>query len=244
MEAKNEQTVESVFHTNDMLVSARNLVKKYKVGNSSITALDNVNLDIKEGQLITIQGRSGCGKSTLLNMISLMDNPTSGTITILGKDITSMNSDQQAILRAKYIGRVFQFFYLIDHYTALENVAIAIGAAGERSDKKRKELAREILKKLGLESRLDNKPEELSGGEQQRVAIARALVNDPKMIVADEPTGNLDVNTGQSILDLLVNFNTNEKRTVIIVTHDPNIGSLGKRQITMCDYKITNDKEV
>lgn len=244
MEAKNEQSVETIFHKDDLLISARNLVKKYKVGNRSITALDNVNLDIKEGQLITIQGRSGCGKSTLLNMISLMDNPTSGTITILGKDITSMNSDQQAILRAKYIGRVFQFFYLIDHYTALENVAIAIGAAGERSDKKRKELAREILKKLGLESRLDNKPEELSGGEQQRVAIARALVNDPKMIVADEPTGNLDVNTGQSILDLLVNFNTNEKRTVIIVTHDPNIGSLGKRQITMSDYKITNDREV
>lgn len=226
----------------DVIASARNLRKEYHVGNQRITALNDVSIDIHDKEFITIQGPSGCGKTTLLNLLGLMDTPTSGEVIIKGKRASDMDDDQQSEFRAKNVGFVFQFYNLIEHLTALENVAIALGASGTKDDKKRKELANRVLERVGLGDRLDNMPGELSGGEQQRVAIARAIVNDPAVLIADEPTGDLDTETGQKILALFKDLNEKDGRAILIVTHDPIIGAAGKRRVKMRDYKIISDE--
>jgi len=226
----------------DPIVSVKNVIKKYTIGSRIITALDDVSLDIYDGEFLTIQGPSGCGKSTLLNLMSSMDNPTSGDVYIKGQLTSEMNDNQQSEFRANNVGFIFQFYNLVDHQTAIGNVELAINATGIKMKKKdRREKARKVLERLDLLSRMDNKPGELSGGEQQRVAIARAIVNNPAIIIADEPTGDLDTEIGGKIIDLFKELNEKEGRTIIIVTHNPEIGTLGKRRIMMRDYKIVSD---
>jgi len=223
------------------VISVVNLRKMYKLGDQDITALDGITFNVFPGEFVTIRGPSGCGKSTLLHMITLMDKPDSGTIEINGENVSGLNKKQQALIRAKNIGFVFQDFNLIDHLTAQENVEIAVGAAGERKSSVRREKAVEALKRFSLQDRLKNRPIQMSGGQKQRVAIARALVNDPGIIVADEPTGNLDSKNVKMVLDLLTELNQVDGRTVIIVTHEDDVSRIGTRKIMMSDYKIISD---
>jgi putative ABC transport system ATP-binding protein len=224
----------------NVVVSLRGITKEYDLGEQKIKALDKVSLDINKGELITIQGPSGCGKTTLLNILSIMDSPTSGDVFIGGKKATGLSDGQQSEIRAKSFGYVFQFYNLINHLTALENVRLALDAAGNKDKKNRDEIATKVLTRVGLANRLNNKPDQLSGGEQQRVAIARALVNDPAIIIADEPTGDLDTETGREIIGILKELNEKEGRTILIVTHDLNVAAVGKRKILMRDYKIVS----
>lgn len=217
-----------------------NVSKIYYKGTQEINALKDVTFQVNEGDFITIQGPSGSGKTTLLNLIALMDTPTSGTVYIKGKLASDLSDDEQSEFRGKNIGFVFQYYNLIEHLTALDNVAIALGAGGMKDSKKRKEKAKEILEKLGLGDRLYNMPGEMSGGEQQRVTIARSIVNDPAFIIADEPTGDLDSENGEKVIALFKELNDNG-RTIIIITHNPEIGAMGKRQVMMRDGKIVSD---
>ena len=230
----------SIEEQEKIAVSVRGVTKDYILGEQKIKALDDVSLDIHDGELITIQGPSGCGKTTLLNILSIMDSPTSGEVFIGEKKATGLSDGEQSEIRAKYFGYVFQFYNLIAHLTALENVVLPLAAAGIKDKKKREKIAREALTRLGLGDRLNNKPDQLSGGEQQRVAIARALVNNPSIIIADEPTGDLDTETGKEIINILKELNENEHRTILIVTHDLSVASVGKRRIFMRDYKIVS----
>jgi putative ABC transport system ATP-binding protein len=225
---------------NNIIISVRGVTKEYDLGEQKIKALDDVSLDIHNGELITIQGPSGCGKTTLLNILSIMDSPTSGEVLIGDKKITGLSDNEQSEIRAKSFGYVFQFYNLINHLTALENVRLALDASGVKDKKKRDDIAKEVLVRVGLGNRLDNKPDQLSGGEQQRVAIARALVNNPAIIIADEPTGDLDTETGREIIGILKELNEKEKRTILIVTHDLSVAAVGKRKILMRDYKIVS----
>lgn len=229
------------------VISLKNVVKEYLKGSVKITALDDISIDFFDGEFVTIQGPSGCGKTTLLNMISSNDKATSGKVFIKGKEIGEMNDDQQSEFRAMHVGFVFQFYNLIDHETAIGNVMMAIDARNDvkgarKIDGKEKErIAMEILGRVGLGDRLYNTPSELSGGEQQRVAIARALVKDPAFIIADEPTGDLDTEIGAKIIDLFKELNEKDGVTIIIVTHNPEIGAMGKRRVRMKNYKIVSD---
>jgi putative ABC transport system ATP-binding protein len=235
---------DSLSHKIGVIVSARNVSKEYNVGMQKITALNDVSLDIHDRDFITIQGPSGCGKTTLLNMIGIVDVPSSGSVVIKGSRTKDMSDDEQAEARAKNIGFVYQFYNLIDYLSALDNVAIACAAIGIKNEKERRRLAGAMLSRVGLLNRSNNIPGELSGGEKQRVAIARALVNKPKFLIADEPTGDLDTDTGKAILDLIEELNTKDGVTVVIVTHDPSVAARGKRQIKMRDYKIVADQQV
>ena len=241
----------------NVAVSVRGVTKEYELGEQMIKALDDVNLDIHDGELITIQGPSGCGKTTFLNILSIMDSPTSGEVFINSKKATGLSDKDQSEIRAKHIGFVFQFYNLIPHLSALENVVLALAASGSKNDakrnkhdkkknekKEREKLATDVLTKLGLGNRLNNKPDQLSGGEQQRVAIARAIVKNPSIIIADEPTGDLDTETGKEIIGILKELNEKEGRTILIVTHDPSVALVGKRKILMRDYKIVSGKDI
>ncbi len=222
------------------IVSVRNVGKQYQLGTVRIDALRGVSVDIRKGEFITIQGPSGCGKTTLLNMIGLIDEPSSGDIIIDGKNAKLLTQDEKAFIRTE-IPLIFQFYNLIEYLTALDNVAIALAAKNVRDDKQRKAMARSMLERVGLSNRLQNKPEELSGGERQRVAIARAMVVRPKIILADEPTGDLDTRTGGDILALFQQLNMEYGYTFVIVTHDPKVAAMGKRKILMEDYRIKED---
>ncbi|MFA5382651.1 MAG: ABC transporter ATP-binding protein [Candidatus Micrarchaeia archaeon] len=222
------------------LLKIENVKKRFLLGEIPVDALRGVSLEIKEGELISIVGPSGSGKSTLLNVIGLLTEPTEGHIFLEKNDISKLNEDERAYIRGKKIGFVFQTFNLIPTFTSLENVAVPLMFYGY-SIQERNKIANELLKKVGLSHRLNNKPSQLSGGERQRVAIARALANDPEIILADEPTGNLDSEAGKSILDIFFKLNK-EGKTIIIVTHDPKIPKLTNRIIYIKDGRI--DKEV
>jgi ABC-type lipoprotein export system ATPase subunit len=222
------------------IISLKSVSKSYTRGEQSILALDNADIEVNPKDFITIVGPSGCGKSTLLNMIGLMDIPTSGTIIVDGKNTSALKSSEQSKMRTR-IGFIFQFYNLFQELSALENVTIPLLAKGENDEKKNKEKAMEMLKRVGLENRVDNHPGELSGGEQQRVAIARAMIADPAIILADEPTGDLDTKTGKEILDLFIKINLDFGYTFLIVTHNQDVARLGKRIVEMKDGKIIND---
>ncbi len=225
------------------VVSLKNVTKQYIIGSRTITALDDVSIEFFDGEFVTIQGPSGCGKTTMLNLISLMDTPTRGDVLVKGRKTSEMDDDRQSEFRANNIGFVFQFYNLVEHLTATDNVSLAISASGMKlGSKERREKARNVLERVGLGERLDNMPGELSGGEQQRVAIARAIVNDPAILIADEPTGDLDTEIGARIIDLFKELNEKDGRTIIIVTHNPEIGAMGKRRVRMKDYKIVADE--
>ena len=220
-----------------IIVEMTKLTKTFGKGSSTIKALDGVDLKIKTGDFIAIIGPSGSGKSTLMNMIGCLDKPTSGSIRIMGKDLSVLNDKQTTKLRNRTIGFVFQSFFLLPKTTALDNVATPLYYRGTPAKEVRKK-AMEILGKLDLTDRYSHLPTELSGGQQQRVAIARALVTEPNLILADEPTGALDSKNGQQVLDLLTKLN-NEGKTIVLITHDKEIANRAKKIIRIKDGKIT-----
>lgn len=220
------------------LIECRDLVRTYKLGDEVINALDGVSLSVDPGDFIAICGPSGSGKSTLANVIGGLDQPTSGNVIVDGVDLARARDKQLSEYRNKHLGFVFQSFNLQAHETALENVIapLVLGGVGRRGDRRAKGMA--ALEKMGLADRAKHKPTQLSGGQRQRVAIARALVNSPSMIIADEPTGNLDSSRGAEVLDLLVGLNRNEGITLLVITHDPEVAQAAGRTIEIRDGKI------
>lgn len=224
------------------LIALDGVHKTYRMGEAEVHALDGVSFAIEKGEFLSIMGPSGSGKSTCMNMIGCLDRPSSGEIRIDGVSTSQMREPELALLRNKTIGFVFQQYHLIANMSILENVMLPLRYLG-LSLHERKDRAREVLERVGLGDRLKHRPQELSGGQKQRAAIARATVTQPAIILADEPTGALDSETGQSVIDL---FNTIHKNgaTIIIVTHDPDIGNVARRRIHIRDGKITEDEFV
>ncbi|CAG0940547.1 sulfonate transport system ATP-binding protein [Anaerolineae bacterium] len=214
------------------VIEIENITKTYHMGEVLVNALNGVSLQIGRGEMVAITGPSGSGKSTLMNIIGCLDTPTTGTYILDGVDVSKLTDDQQAGIRNKKIGFVFQTFNLLARTTALDNVELPMVYAGAPD---RRERARAALERVGLKDRVHHRPNELSGGQQQRVAIARALVNDPSIILADEPTGNLDTKSGAEILNLFRTFNHEHGMTVVVVTHDQNIAAQAQRIIRIRD---------
>jgi len=219
------------------IIKLENIWKTYLLGEVKLTVLKNVSLAIKRGSFTAIMGPSGSGKSTLLHLIGALDTPSKGNIYIDGQDVSKFSEDELAQIRGKKIGFVFQQFNLLPNLTALENVMLPMTFQGV-PEKQRMERAKELLISLGLEARINHKPNELSGGERQRIAIARSLANNPEVIVADEPTGNLDSATGKKIMEVFIDLHKKEKKTVIVVTHDPNIAGYTEETINIKDGEI------
>ncbi len=221
------------------LVEAVNLKKTYMLGKVPVEALRGVNLKVEAGDFVSILGPSGSGKSTMLNLIGALDKPTSGTLLIDGVDISKLNDNQLADLRRR-IGFVFQFFNLIPRLTARDNVELSMAIADMNKAERRKR-AIELLETVGLKDRVNHKPAELSGGQQQRVAIARALANNPKFLLLDEPTGNIDSKTASEVLGLIKKLNVEHNVSIIMVTHDQHLASEAKRTVQMFDGQITSE---
>lgn len=221
------------------LVEIKDVCKIYNPGENEVRALDHVSLTIDEQEFVAIIGHSGSGKSTLMNMLGCLDVPTSGEYWLHGQDVSSLSDDELSDIRNREIGFIFQGFNLIPNLTALENVELPLIYRGVAKSV-REELSVEALKKVGLEHRMDHKPSEMSGGQQQRVAIARAIAQAPPVILADEPTGNLDSNSTKEIMDILKGLHK-EGRTVILITHDNEIAAQAKRVIKIRDGKIESD---
>jgi putative ABC transport system ATP-binding protein len=217
----------------DTVIVANDLKKVYKMGEMEVHALRGVNIRIARGDVVAIVGPSGSGKSTLMNIIGCLDRPTSGEYILDGEHISDLKDDQLATIRNQKVGFVFQSFNLLPRATALANVELPLRYAGKNGD--RKKLAREALEAVGLGDRMTHRPNELSGGQQQRVAIARALVNQPAIILADEPTGNLDTKSGKEIMELLLGLNRNVGTTLILVTHAPDIAAQAHHVIRIID---------
>ncbi|MCW4047956.1 MAG: ABC transporter ATP-binding protein [Candidatus Bathyarchaeota archaeon] len=221
-----------------LVVDAVDLKKTYMLGKIPVEALRGVNLRVESGDFLSVLGPSGSGKSTLLNLIGCLDKPTEGKLLIDGVDVSTLNDNQLAYLRQR-IGFVFQFFNLIPRFTARDNVELSMSIVGKSKSERRKR-AEELLEIVGLKDRMDHKPAELSGGQQQRVAIARALANDPRFLLMDEPTGNIDSKTAKEIISLIKNLN--EKGvTIIMVTHDQHLAREAKRTVQMFDGVISSD---
>jgi len=220
----------------DNVIEATELRKTYKIGEIEVHALDGVSFTIRRGEVVAIMGPSGSGKSTLMNLLGCLDHPTSGNYNLDGEEVSELDDDQLAGIRNRKVGFVFQSFNLLPRATALSNVELPMRYAGIGKDRLR--IAREALESVGLGDRISHRPTELSGGQQQRVAIARALVNNPSILMADEPTGNLDSKSGKEIMELLLNLNKTKGTTLIIVTHDPAIAKQTKRTIRLRDGKI------
>jgi putative ABC transport system ATP-binding protein len=225
---------------NDWVIQTRNLKKIYKMGEVEVRALDGVDLNIERGSIVSIMGPSGSGKSTLMNLLGCLDRPTEGDYILDGVQVSKMNDDQLASARNHLVGFVFQSFNLLSRQSALSNVELPLRYGG--ITKGRKQKAIDALTAVGLGDRVTHRPTELSGGQQQRVAIARALINDPAIIMADEPTGNLDSKSGKEIMDLILSLNRTRKTTIIIVTHDPNIAMQTQRIINLSDGKVVGEE--
>lgn len=229
--------------TNSAIVQGENLTKIYRMGQVDVNALDGVSFSIGQGEFLAIMGPSGSGKSTLMNLIGCLDKPTSGRLMLDGSDISKLRDRQLARLRGEMIGFVFQTFNLIPRVSALTNVMMPMSFVKAIPKSQRKQQAIQLLEKVGLGHRVHHMPNELSGGERQRVAIARALSNNPKVILADEPTGNLDTKTGKSILELFQDLNE-QGHTIVVVTHDANVAAYAERAIQLVDGKIEGIWEV
>ncbi len=222
-------------------IKARNLKKDLPIDGQTVQLLSGIDLDVKEGEFAAILGPSGCGKTTLLGLLCGLDSPTEGEVVLGGLGISSLNPDQVAEIRNKEIGVVYQFFNLIPTLTALENVELPLQIRGGTSSAHINRKAVELLESLGLEARMHHRPNQLSGGEQQRVAIARSLVIEPSIVLADEPTGNLDSKTGEEVMSHLVNLINDKDMTAIVVTHDAKIASLAERILYMKDGLIVDE---
>jgi putative ABC transport system ATP-binding protein len=223
----------------DWVVVANDLVKTYKMGEVEVNALRGASVKIARGEVVSIMGPSGSGKSTMMNILGCLDRPTSGEYTLDGEVVATMTDDQLASVRNRKVGFVFQSFNLLSRQTALFNVELPLRYAGQMEN--RRQRAADALKAVGLEDRMTHRPTELSGGQQQRVAIARAIVNEPAIIMADEPTGNLDSKVGKEIMQLLLNLNKERGTTLIIVTHDPMIAAQTQRVIRLRDGVVDDE---
>ena len=227
----------------NVVIETQNLKKMYRMGDVDVSALNGVDLRVEAGEFMSIMGASGSGKTTLLNLIGALDRPTDGKVLIKGTDIAGLNDDELADLRNQEIGFVFQFFNLVARMSALKNVEMPMAFAGV-SQEVRKKRATELLERVGLGDRLDHKPTELSGGEQQRVAIARALVNNPSVVLCDEPTGNVDSQTGEEVMEILRKLNREQQQTFVIVTHDPLVAKCVDRIAHMQDGLIVREETI
>lgn len=225
----------------EQVIRIENLTKTYQMGEVQVHALRGVSFKVNRGEVLAIMGPSGSGKSTLMNMIGCLDIPTSGDYYLEGELVSSLQDDELAIVRNQKIGFVFQKFNLLARATALANVELPLRYAGKNGN--RADLARKALESVGLGDRIYHQPNELSGGQQQRVAIARALVNEPAMILADEPTGNLDTKSGDEIMKLLLDLNQSRGATLLIVTHDPEVAKVAERIIYLRDGMIEKEED-
>ncbi len=225
------------------VVETRDLHKIYQLGSMQVNALNGVSVAVAAGEFVAVMGASGSGKSTFMNLLGCLDTPTTGSIVLEGQDVATMSRDELAAIRNKRIGFVFQGFNLLARTTALDNVALPMLYASV-PPQERETRAREALVSVGLGERLYHRPTELSGGQQQRVAIARALVNQPSLILADEPTGNLDSASSKEIMQLFRGLNDSRGISIVLVTHEPDIAAWAKREITFRDGLIVNDKAV
>jgi putative ABC transport system ATP-binding protein len=234
------QTLES---TPDMLIEIVDLVKTYGEGDAEVQALKGVSIQIHSGEFVAIMGPSGSGKSTLMNILACMDRPTEGHYILAGEDVSDYDRSELALIRSKQLGFVFQSFNLLQRASALENVMLPLMYRREDQipARDRKQLALEALENVGLGNRVDHRPNQLSGGQQQRVAIARALINDPLLVLADEPTGNLDTKSSDEILDIFHALHE-RGRTIILVTHEPDIAAHANRVIHIRDGKVFSDE--
>lgn len=221
------------------ILKVENLRKEYKQGNNKVIALDGVDLQIDRGEFVAVVGPSGSGKSTLLHIIGGVDNPNSGKVYIDGNDISKYSSKELAYFRRRKVGLIYQFYNLIPNLTVRHNIELPLKLDKRKVDEK---FFLDIVKKLGIENKLNSFPSELSGGQQQRVAIARSLIYNPSIILADEPTGNLDRKNSQEIIDIFRYFNKTLKQTIILITHDENIALQTDRIITIVDGKIVGDE--
>jgi len=236
---KQKDTPKKIPDAKKVVLSADRIYKSYQLGSNTITALKGVSLEIKEGEFVAITGKSGSGKSTLMHIIGLLDTPSKGKVMLNGIETSSMDEKHLAKVRNAEIGFVFQSFNLLQRTSALDNVILPLKYSNVPKNEWNKK-AEEMLNVVGLGDRKDNKSNELSGGQKQRVAIARALINDPSIILADEPTGNLDTKTGEEIVKLFHQLNEQGK-TIIIVTHDDELAAEAKRKIVIKDGEVVND---
>ncbi len=223
------------------ILKVENLSKKYGKKDTEVVALDNVSFSVNKGEFVAIIGASGSGKSTLLHLIGGVDKPTSGKVYINGTDIYSLSNDNLAIFRRRQVGLIYQFYNLIPILNVKENITLPCDLDGQKVDKKR---LNELLYILGLEKRVNHLPNELSGGQQQRVSIGRAMINNPSIVLADEPTGNLDSKASREIIDLLKVSNQKYNQTLIVITHDENIALEADRIITIQDGKLISDEKI
>lgn len=223
------------------ILKIENLSKKYGKGETAVKALDNVSFTVNKGEFIAIVGASGSGKSTLLHMIGGVDKPTSGKVFVDGTDIYNLNETQLAIFRRRQIGLIYQFYNLIPVLTVEENIVLPLLLDGHKEDQKQ---MNDIIDALNLKTRLNHLPNQLSGGQQQRVSIGRALINNPALMLADEPTGNLDSKNGSEIIELLKMFNKTYNQTLIVITHDDDIALQADRIIAIQDGKLVNDEVI
>lgn len=233
-------------HAGEAVISAVDLHKTYRTGKVSLEVLRGISFDVKQGEFVTIYGHSGSGKSTMLHLAGLLDKPTSGKVLLDSVDTATLSRSCQNDIRCNDIGFIFQFYYLLPELNVLENTmlpAMIANSAGRwiKSRGELKDQAADLLNELALGDRLKHKPKELSGGEQQRVAIARGLVHNPKLLLADEPTGNLDSKTGEKIMNVLLRFNRQHKQTILMVTHDEDLTSEATRSIYIKDGKLLED---
>jgi putative ABC transport system ATP-binding protein len=227
------------------VIAIRDLRRIYQMGDNEVRALDGVTLDVEVGEFVAVMGPSGSGKSTFMNIVGCLDRPTSGTYVLEGVDVSRMNRDHRAEIRNEKIGFVFQNFNLLARTSALENVELPLlySKDGKLTEAERKERARHCLARVGLSDRWDHTSTQLSGGQQQRVAIARSLVNDPAILLADEPTGNLDSKTSEEVLAIFRELNE-EGKTIVLITHEPDIAEFAQRVISFRDGKVVSDRRV
>ncbi len=238
----NEPAIQPASGSNDVLVKARNVRKTYLLGKRALEVLRGVDVDLPRGDFLALRGASGAGKSTLLYLLGGLDTPNEGEIWLAGRNLSALSRAELSRLRNREVGFIFQAYHLLPELDALENVCLparmALMPAGQAAAR-----GRELLERVGLKERMEHKPYELSGGEQQRVAIARALINQPDLILADEPTGNLDSHTGEEIVDLLVGLRQERKTTLVIATHDAKLAARAPRVIELVDGQVKRNNE-
>ena len=225
----------------NQVVEALDLYKTYQMGSVDVNALRGLSMTIQKGEVVAIMGPSGSGKSTLMNILGCLDKPTSGAYLLNGENVQDMNSDQLADIRNRQVGFVFQSYNLLSRSSALANVMMPLRYRRSNGIEDHRQIAEDLLARVGLADRVHHKPTEMSGGQQQRVAIARALVNDPSIVLADEPTGNLDSQSGDEIMDLLLGLNQEKGVTLIIVTHDPKIAAMTQRTVNLFDGRVQHE---
>jgi lipoprotein-releasing system ATP-binding protein len=228
---------------NEPLISARGLHKTYSLGKRSLEVLRGVDVSLERGEFLALRGASGAGKSTLLHLLGGLDSPTEGVVLFQGQNLSELSRRELARMRNKHVGFIFQFYYLLPELDALENVCLPARMA-RISAHKAEIRGRDLLTRVGLKERMEHKPYELSGGEQQRVAIARALMNEPQLILADEPTGNLDSHTGEEIIELLCSLRTEKQTTLVVATHDAKVAARAPRIIELLDGEVKRDAGV